>query len=484
MRAETNSALQPTMATRDRGQMVIALTAVMAAALMVSFQGFLLLALCGSLGILALVNFDFYLCSIVFLLPWYPFVDWKLPVRDAFLLAHFVLFAGMCVIQQRSGVAWRDWLWRGWLRKGAIAFAGFAILSLVFSESRDAEGAAKALVKLLSYTAVFLTISGWAVTRERITRIIRLLLISTVIVCVFGLYQAIVDDFTGLYFWLYPDMEAVFLAGGGWLGRITSLLFHYNSLAGYLNAVIPLALAVAVLAKETATRRLAFLSLSLSCAATYFTASRGGLVALGALFVFGLFYLRPRKKTMAATLSAVLVASAIVLLISAGIPDRTQSGRLQTMDNFTLDSRLALWGAAGAIFVEHPILGAGFGTYRFALQQYVPGINDQLDAHNLYLQTLAETGVIGFVVFFLMIWACYRSAFNLIKDSDSLSRIVGFAVCGCVGATLIHGMVDYIFIASPQFGNLFWLLLGLGVAARELAPGEGSPAALASVEAF
>jgi O-antigen ligase len=467
MNATANNAAPPAATNRHFLEATIGLTAVLAVSLAVSYQGFLLLALCVSLAILALAKFDWYLYSIVFLLPLYPFIDWNLPVRDLFLIGHFVLFLGVFAVQQRNGVAWKDWLWRGWLRKGIVAFAGVAVVSLLLSESRDAEGAAKALAKLLSYTAVFFSISGWATSRERIGRIIRTLLASTIVVCLFGLYQAWIGDFTSFYFRLYPDMEPVFVAGGGWQGRITSFLFHYNSLAGYLNAVIPLALAVTILGNKTGLRRLGFVCLSLACAAVYFTGSRGGLIALGAVLILGVLLIRPRAKTLAVVLAAILVASSIVLLVPAEKPQGAQEERVQSVDDFTMESRLALWGAAGALFLQHPIAGAGFGTYRFALQEFVPGVSDQIDAHNLYLQTLAETGIIGFLVFFLMLGAFFLRSFRLIRSFDPFSAIVGFAVCGAITATLVHGMVDYIFIASPQFGNLFWLILALAPAALE-----------------
>jgi O-antigen ligase len=474
-----NSALGIEIANRTLWEYAIGIAAVLVVALAVSVQAFPLIALGIGLAILAFTRFDAYLYANVFLLPLYPFLDWNLPVRDIFLICHFALFAGVCVLQQRGGASWKDWLWQGRMRKAILAFAAIAVLSLLLSESRDAEGAARALGKLLSYTAVFFSISAWAVTRDRVNRIIQLLLWSTVLVCLFGLYQAVIDDFTAFYFRLYPDMEPVFAAGGGWLGRITSLLFHYNSLAGYLNAIVPFALATTLLRKEPGIRRLAFICLTLSCAALYFTGSRGGMVALGTVFVFAVIYLVPRRKTFLTFFAALLVATCLILAISAGRPGQA---RLQGMDDLTLETRLALWGAAGALFLEHPVGGAGFGTYRFALQQYLPGVRDQLDAHNLYLQTLAEMGVIGLAVFGAMIWLFFYNAFKLIRSPDPYFRILGFAVCGAVGATLVHGLVDYIFIASPQFGNLFWLILALGLVAHEQGIGRAAMPSLATEE--
>jgi O-antigen ligase len=81
---------------------------------------------------------------------------------------------------------------------------------------------------------------------------------------------------------------------------------------------------------------------------------------------------------------------------------------------------------------------------------------------------LAETGIIGFLVFFLTMATFARIGWRLLRNADPLCRIVGLGATGAIVATMVHGMVDYIFIASPQFGNLFWLVLGLAVAAGEL----------------
>src|SRR5260370_33029007 len=108
----------------------------------------------------------------------------------------------------------------------------------------------------MTYIVLFFGIAGWASSWERISRILHIILGSTIGVCLFGFYQSLEGGFTGLFFRLYPRMEAVYEAQGGWHGRITSILFHYNSLAGYLNTVAPLALGVAGLWKKTRRLRL------------------------------------------------------------------------------------------------------------------------------------------------------------------------------------------------------------------------------------
>lgn len=462
-----NHWLAPALSRRGTAEIIITMLAVATAMILVTNRDFLLAGLFISLSALAVIRFDWSLYAALFLVPWYPFIDWKLPVRDVFLIAHVALFAGLLVLQFRRGVAIKDWLWKGWLRKGVVSFALVASVSLVISDARDEEGAAKALAKLLSYTAMFLVIAAWATTKEKLRSIVGILLVSTIAVCLFGFYQAAAGEFTKFYFGLYPDMEAVFSAQGGWSGRITSFLFHYNSLAGYLNAIIPFALALTVLEGRSCWRRLGFVCLAFCFAALFLTSSRGGMVACAAAVLLTAILATPRRRTIAALMGALLLAASIVAFLPAKEGGEARSDRLQSVDEFTLESRVALWGAAGVIFLNHPVLGAGFGEYRFAFQQYVPGIEDQLDAHNLYLQTLAETGMVGFVVFFVTMGLFLRRSYGLLKSADPMWRMVGLGVCAALAATLVHGMVDYIFIASPQFGNLFWVMLGLGVAGEE-----------------
>lgn len=448
-------------------EMTIALVSATLAVLLVVEPASLVLALCIPMAVLAFLNFNLFFYSMVFFMPWYPFIEWNLPVRDVFLLGRVVLFAGVWILQLKRGVTLKEWLWQGRLKKGIVLFTAIAVISLLISDSRTSLGPYKAVGKLLSYVIFFFCIAGWAGTRDRIASIIKTVLVSTIGVALFGFYQAWEGGFTDFYFRLYPAMEEVFAAQAGWSGRITSFLFHYNSLAGYLSVVIAFALGVAVLGKKAWTRWLGMACLSTSGAALYLTGSRGGMVACGVLLLFSLLFLTPRRTTLAVILGSAVLAAAIAtpLALSAG----AEAQRLQTVDEFTQTSRLALWGAAGMIFMQHPVMGAGFGTFRFDFHQYVPGIKDDLDAHSLYLQTLAETGVIGFIVFFVSMWMFFRSGFRLIKSNDPFWRAIGIGVSGAIAATMTHGLVDYIFIVSPQFGNLFWLVLALCLVAGEQA---------------
>jgi putative inorganic carbon (hco3(-)) transporter len=439
-------------------ELLVAVVAAILVALAVTNSAFLVSAVCVTLAVVALLRFDFFVYGLIFLLPWYPLLDAKPPFRDIFLLLRFVLLAGVWLVRRRKGKSAAEWILGSKLKKGVLLFAGVATISLLISSVPANANAYRSLVRLFSYLAVFFAVTGWVETRRQIVTILKIMLISTLGVALFGFYQIREKGYSDLYFHLYPLQED---ALEPWSGRITSLLFHFNSLAGYLNLVVPFAIASMLLARERALRLLGWACQIAGVAALYFTASRGGLIAYWGMLLLSFLFLAPRRVALLKIIVSLLLAAVLVL----SMQETGSLGRVQDVDDFTQTTRLALWGTAGMMFLGHPILGVGYGDYRALYNDYLPGVRaNELDAHNLCLQFLAEMGIVGFLVFVVLMVAFARMAIKLARQSDSIHRLVGIGVGGALATTLIHGMVDYIFNASPQAGGMLWLVLGLGVA--------------------
>lgn len=441
---------------------VIALFAVTAVCLILSNSIFLLAAFCLSLAIAAVFRFEWFLYTQIFLLPWYPFLNTTLPLRDVSLVLRFAVLAGVLLIRKRSGKSLVQLFLGSRTRKGILIFASIATVSLLTSALGLNVDALRSLARLFSYLALFFAVVGWVETREHIENIVKVILFSSILVALFGFYQVWARGYSDLYYYLYPLQEEGLEE---WNGRITSLLFHFNSLAGYLNLVLPLSLVCMVVASGRRLGSTGAACHSFALAALYFTGSRGGLIAYAGMVLVSLFFLKPRWFVVSRVLMSAALAVAIVLSLQ---PKATEESRLKEVDEFTSASRLALWGAAGAMFVQHPVLGVGYGNYRALYNDYIPGATpNQLDAHNLYLQFLSETGVIGFLAFAILMVGFARIAIRMARSPDGQNQLIGIAMGGALVTTLIHGMVDYLFNVSPQFGALFWLVMGLGVVAFE-----------------
>jgi O-antigen ligase len=442
-------------------ELLIAAASVAVVSLAVTDSEFLVTAVGIGLAIAAVLRFEFFVYALVFLVPWYPLIDYKPPFRDVFLLSRIVLLIGVALIRRRQKKSFYDWIAGSSLKKGVLLFAGVATVSLLVAEQRPNTDAYRILARLFSYMAMFFGLVGWLETRQQVMSVVKTMLISTIGVALFGYYQVIERSYTDLYFHLYPLQED---ALEPWNGRITSLLFHFNFLAGYLNLVLPMALACMTVARSRGLRIVGLICHSTAGAALYFTGSRGGLIAYGGMLLIAVFYLVPRRAALIRLVLSLLLAAGIVL----SIQEPGAANRLTEVDEFTQASRLALWGAAGIMFLSHPVLGVGYGNYRALYHDYIPGTRpNELDAHNLYLQFLSETGLIGFLVFCFLVGAFTRIAFKLAGQTDPYYRIMGIGLGGALAATLIHGLADYIFNVSPQSGVLLWLVLALGWAGYE-----------------
>ncbi len=438
-------------------ELLIAAVAVAAAALAVTNSTFVVFAVCAGLAVAALLRFEFFVYGQVLLLPWYPVLDAKPPFHDLFLLLRFALVAGVWVIRRRQGKSFADWIVGNRLKKGVLLLAAVALISLLLSSEHANVAAYRSLVRLFSYLAVFFAVSGWVESRQQVMAIVKIMLISTIGVALFGFYQVYERGYTDLYFHLYPLQED---ALEPWAGRITSFLFHFNFLAGYLNLVLPFALACMMLARTRGLQVLGLMCHTAAGAALYFTGSRGGLIAYGGMLLVSVWFWKPKRVALARWLVSAALAAGIVL----SLQEPAGAARLQELDEFTQDTRLALWGTAGIMFVGHPVLGVGFGNFRSLYNDYLPGVTpDQLDAHNLYLQFLAETGAVGFLILCGLMIGFARMALRLARQDNLFQRFIGIGVGGALSATLIHGLVDYIFNASPQSGALLWLVLGIGM---------------------
>jgi O-antigen ligase len=440
-------------------ELLIAAASVAVVSLAVTDSEFLVAAVGIGLAVAAILRFEFFVYALVFLVPWYPLIDYKPPFRDVFLLSRIVLLIGVALIRRRQKKSFYDWIAGSSLKKGVLLLAGVATLSVLVAEERANVDTYRVLVRLFSYMAVFFAFTGWLETRQQVMSIVKTMLISTIGVALFGCYQVIERSYTDVYFHLYPLQED---ALEPWNGRITSLLFHFNFLAGYLNLVLPFALACMTFAKSRGTRILGFICHTMAGAALYFTGSRGGLIAYGGMLLIAIFYLVPRRSALLRLVLSLILAAGIVL----SIQEPGAANRLTDVDEFTRASRLALWGAAGIMFLGHPVLGVGYGNYRALYHDYIPGSRpNELDAHNLYLQFLSETGIVGFLVFCFLVGSLTRMAFKLAGQTDPYYRLMGIGLGGALAATLIHGLADYIFNVSPQSGAMLWLVFAIGAVA-------------------
>lgn len=99
------------------------------------------------------------------------------------------------------------------------------------------------------------------------------------------------------------------------------------------------------------------------------------------------------------TRKALLVAALVVATLSLAQP-----GHLNTRE-VARDARWEIWGVALKVWEAHPLLGAGVNAFEHGYRQlgivFDPQVygDDLPHPHNIYLQFLAENGLVGLAVF-------------------------------------------------------------------------------------
>ena len=161
------------------------------------------------------------------------------------------------------------------------------------------------------------------------------------------------------------------------------------------------------------------------------------LFTLGALFVmYVVLTTRIKMKTVlkffGATIFSVLVVYIIIRMGAFGnILSRyfRESADLNSLSSNRLDR---LWVPALYFFRQHPIFGIGWKNFSLnarSLEMYFDAY-EGLDAHNVYIQLLAETGVIGFGVFMSFFIYNMTAIIKTAKVGGYLQRIAAVSFGG------------------------------------------------------
>jgi putative inorganic carbon (HCO3(-)) transporter len=412
-------------------------------------------AVSGMVFILAALQFKPLLPAVIFFLPLTPFLDWNFPIRDLATLVRFSLFAGVVVYRLSHGKGLREWLWNGWLTRAVLGYFMVAVASVAFNPvTLDAQ---RELMRLASYVCFYYVITDWIRTPRDTRTLLKVLMISTIAVALFGFYQVMIGGYSPVYDVLYPVQEEIRQIPP-WEGRITSFLEHYNGLAAYINLVVPFCLVFALRGTDPKLRTLSKWCMALASVALLLTQSRGGLLAYVAILMVSAYMLAPDRKTRMRRLAVVLVVC-VLAAAAAGLFFQ----RLGEIDDYTAVSRLAIWGGAFTVFARAPVVGAGFGNLR-PLMGGLLGLPEGWmgDAHNLYLELLAESGLVGLIAFAFLIVSALRAARKCMRQSrEEFAWLIGIAAFAALCGVLVHGTVDYLFHTTPQAAALFFLVLGI-----------------------
>nr|WP_290669001.1 O-antigen ligase family protein [Ardenticatena sp.] len=126
--------------------------------------------------------------------------------------------------------------------------------------------------------------------------------------------------------------------------------------------------------------------------------------------------------------------------------------------------RLTLWRVAWRMVQAHPWLGVGPDNFRLVYGAYagVEWWDVGIHANNLYIEWLADTGVVGVVVFLSMVAAIGWHVWRGLMTTAARERGVLLAGSAALVAWHVHGGFDAFHEFWPTLIP-FWLLVGITV---------------------
>ena len=192
--------------------------------------------------------------------------------------------------------------------------------------------------------------------------------------------------------------------------------------------------------------------------------SRGGLssVVLAGLPT-GIWLVGRRRRRIFITLILVLAAAAILMGWWISREPLTQRFTDLPEDVRTTDARPAAWLVSLRIFLRGPLFGTGAGTFEDQFR-YTPDTHiysPYNHAHSDPLETLAETGIVGFIGLAGAIgWVLIRSLRALAKRNSRFARALSIGGLAGIASVLVHSLYDFP-LQNPGVRASFFAILGV-----------------------
>jgi putative inorganic carbon (hco3(-)) transporter len=365
-------------------------------------------------------------------LPWEGLLDFPTPKITVVKLLGVLLLVSVTLNSIGQGSRLRA-------PPAAVAAAVFVIsaaISLIVSPDASA-----GITQLLRYTLLagfFFIVIQLLDDRPRLLRAIRLLTLSLGIAAVYGLVSFLSGS--------APRAE----------GPITEPLEF-----GYMLAVL-LPLCVYLILEDKKLRWLWLPCFAAILAASLATLSRGAFVGLIVMLLWAVLTRRIRLGGLIASSVTLFALVAVGLQLFGPVINERVSQKEQIAGKNTL-SREALWAGAVDMWMDRPITGVGTGRFGVESVDYVrdnPIVIVDPQAHNAYLEILAESGPFALAAFLFFLAASWLTLARERRAARDAGKRRAGRLASSLQASLLVAVVGALFL-SEQVASPIWVICAL-----------------------
>jgi O-antigen ligase len=355
-------------------------------------------------------------------------------------LGVMLLWGARLWLSDRPRLLWPPICW------AVLAFTLYAVARYL---TADIEYVARQeLIRILVYAALFFAILNNLHRQESTQTISFTLIFLAMGISFYALYQFLTGDNR---VWYFPGLYE---------HRGSGTYISPNHLGGFLEMLLPLGLTYTLAGRLKPLARvfLGYASLAI-IAGIAVTVSRGAWISTGlalALLFGVLVFHRSHRLPSLVLLGVVLAAGFLVVPKSYFLQVRWNLLSAGDVNALHKDTRYTLWRPAWQIWQDHPWWGAGPAHYDYRFRAYRPdSVQLRPDrAHNDYLNTLADWGLVGAalvasacVMLGVGIGKTWRSVWGNSNElgakpgSNKLAFLLG-ATFGLL-AIMFHSVVDF-----------------------------------------
>ena len=231
----------------------------------------------------------------------------------------------------------------------------------------------------------------------------------------------------------------------------------YVSAVAVLAASASLPLAFLASGRE---RLLPILAVAAGVFSSVVSLGRGSLVALAAGLVVCAFSVSRRMRVPALLLIGAVAAVYLVSPLGQSSLDRFTS----TQGLRSVGVRLIVYREAVQIALANPIFGVGPSQMQFH-SYFITGENP----HNIFLKNAVDFGLVGLVLYTVLLGWIVRRWLHIRREAVTQAekaRALGIPVFLCTA--LVNAAVEPT-LEGPQYGFLFWFLIGALTVDRSVA---------------
>lgn len=349
-----------------------------------------------------------------------------------------------------------------------ILFSLVLVLSLFISETKTES--LQEFIIFLSYILIFFLITNNLDRKVDFNLFIHLFFIISLLVSIYTIIQ---------YYGIDPYLKD--------LHRLTSTIGQKNWISNYLAMIFPIGFSYFLLEQIKKNKIIYFVLLAVLYTTLMICQSRGIWISISLTLIFGIyiiirfkiFRIFHRNKKWLFLLLITFLAITIIYSTDNPLNKSAITVPLRALSTFdeqdpSVNTRLLMWKTTFEMIKEKPLLGSGIGTFKMNYLDYqaeflkdnpyyVKYSGKAGEAHNEYLQILAELGIIGLGLFLLIFYFFYKTIIDFYNNNKNVKeKIITLGLVMGIICFLIHSLFTFP-LHVPALGVTFFVLLGLTV---------------------